>query len=89
MIGPAPPELIAHVKDQYGGELLEALSKVVEEEDPSVRFEHWDENALPNLDSEARRVILRMINLDPKKRATIEEILEDRWWKEGENRKWH
>jgi len=36
MFGPASPELIAHVDDQYGGELLAALSRVVEEEDPGL-----------------------------------------------------
>ncbi|KAL6240886.1 hypothetical protein RBB50_012145 [Rhinocladiella similis] len=81
MFGPLPPGLITHINDEYWGELLTALSQVVAEEDPSGRFELWEESTFPNLDSEAKRVISRMTNLDPKKRATIDQMLEDPWWK--------
>ena len=84
MFGPVPPELIAHVNDEYWGELLTALSQVVADEDPSVRFEQWEENVFPNLNPETKRVISRMTNLDPKKRASMEEIMEDPWWKSVE-----
>jgi hypothetical protein len=39
MFGPAPPELIAHVEDEYWGELLTALLQVVADEGPSVCLE--------------------------------------------------
>lgn len=81
MFGPAPPELITHVNDEYWGEWLTTFSQVVVDEDPSARFEQWEEKVFPNLDSEAKRVILRMTKLDPKKRATMDQILEDPWWK--------
>lgn len=79
--GPAPPELITHVDDKFWGELLTLLSEVVADEGPSERFEQWKENDFPNLDPEAKRLISRMTNLDPKKRGTMDEILEDPWWK--------
>lgn len=81
MFGPVPPELITHVNDEYWGELLVALSEVVADEDPSVRFEQWEENTFPNPDPETKRVISRMTNLDPGRWTTMDEILEDPWWK--------
>ena len=81
MFGPVPFELIAHINDEYWGELLTALSEAVAEEDPSVRFAQWKEKDFPNLNLETKRMILRMTNLDPKKRATMEQIMEDPWWK--------
>ena len=80
MFGPAPLELVTHVNDEYWEELLAALSQEVAEEDPRVRFEQWEETKFPNLSHETKRMILRMTSLDPKKRATMDEILEDRWW---------
>lgn len=83
MFGPAPAELIRHVDDGYSAELLTALSRAVqeeEEEDPSLRFEQWKETEFPNLTPETKRVILRMTDLDPKRRATIGQILDDPWW---------
>ncbi|KAK5093758.1 hypothetical protein LTS08_008822 [Lithohypha guttulata] len=85
IFGPLPPELITHVNDEYWGELLTALSQVVADEDSSVRFEQWGENVFPNLDRETKRVISRMTSLDPKGRATMDEILEDPWWKRDED----
>lgn len=81
IFGPLPPELITHVNDEYWGELLTAFSQVVADEDPSGHFEDWEESVFPNLDPETKRVISRMTNLDPKKRATMDQILEDLWWK--------
>lgn len=85
MFGPAPPELVAHIVDQYWAEMLAALSEGVQEEDPIVRFEQWDDSVFPNLDSEAKSVILRMTSLVPQKRVTMEEILEDPWWEQGDD----
>ena len=81
MFGPVPTELIAHVDNEYWGDLLTALSQMIIDEDPSGHFENWEENLLPNLDTETKRVISRMTNLDPQKRATMDQILEDAWWK--------
>lgn len=80
MFGPPPFELISHINDEYWAELLTALSAAVAEEDPIVRFAQWKEKDFPNLNLETKRMILRMTNLDPKKRATMEQIMEDHWW---------
>lgn len=80
MFGPVPPGFIAHMNDEYCVELLTALSEAVAEEDPSVRFKQWEESTFPNLDHETKRMILRMTDLNPKNRATIDQILEDPWW---------
>ena len=81
IFGPAPFELITHINDEYWSELLVALSDAVVEEDPSRRFAQWKETEFPNLNLEAKRMILRMTNLDPKKMANMEQIMEDPWWK--------
>ncbi|KAK5093980.1 hypothetical protein LTS08_008764 [Lithohypha guttulata] len=85
VFGPLPPELVTHVNDEDWGELFTALSLVVAHEDPSARFEQWGKDVFPNLDPETKRVLSRMTNLDPKRRATMDEILEDPWWKRNEN----
>ena len=38
MFKPVPFELIAHINNEYWGELLTALSEAVGEEDPSIYF---------------------------------------------------
>jgi serine/threonine protein kinase len=43
----------------------------------------WTEDVFPNLTDEAKRLILRMTNLDPTKRATMSEIVEDSYWVES------
>lgn len=49
-----------------------------------MRFEQWEENDFLNLDPDTKRIILRMTNLDPKRRATMDEILKDPWWKQDD-----
>jgi len=81
MFGPVPSGLVTHVhEDAYWGELLTAFSAVVAEEDPSVRFAQWEEKDFPHLDLETKRMLLRMMDLDPKKRVTMGQIMEDPWW---------
>ncbi len=80
IFGPLPPGLITHVNDEYWGELLTALALVLADEDPTGHFEQWEEKVFPNLDPEVKTVISRMTNLDPKRRATMHQILEDPWW---------
>jgi serine/threonine protein kinase len=81
LFGPAPPELLALIDDEYWTELLTALSEVVIEEDPGTRFAQWQQGQLPNIDHRTKDLILKMTNLSPLKRATIDEILNDPWWK--------
>jgi len=54
---------------------------VVIEEDPGTRFAQWQQGQLPNIDHRTKDLILKMTNLNPLKRANIDEILNDPWWK--------
>jgi hypothetical protein len=47
-------------------------------------FADWTEGVFPNLTDEAKRLILRMTNLDPAKRATMSEIVKDSYWVEND-----
>ena len=78
--GPPPDALISHVAHEQGESLLQALWQGIEAEDLYDPFEQWTETTYPNLDGEAKRLILRMTHLDPAKRATMAEIMEDPYW---------
>jgi hypothetical protein len=72
--GPLPDALVKHVDDEKGGELLKDLWTSIEEDDEKRAegyepFEQWTEIDYPNLNDDAKRLILRMTNLDPGKRA--------------------
>jgi serine/threonine protein kinase len=82
--GPLPGALIKHVDDAKASELLTSLWQAVKENDVNGDFADWTENVYPNLTNEAKRVISRMTNLDPAKRATMSEILKDSYWVEDE-----
>ncbi|KAI4636730.1 hypothetical protein J4E93_011000 [Alternaria ventricosa] len=57
---------------------------VVKENDGNGNFADWTEDVFPNLTDEAKRLILRMTNLDPAKRATMSEIVKDSYWVEDD-----
>ncbi|KAM5489202.1 hypothetical protein MaudMau93_003699 [Microsporum audouinii] len=80
--GPVPAELVAHIQDDDWGKVMMVISDSTMDGGPvgPGRFIGWKEKDYPNLDSEAKRMLLRIFNLDPAKRPTIEEILEDPWW---------
>jgi len=78
--GPLPDGLVKHTDDKTWGDLLIDLSKLVEDADPSSHFEQWQEEDFPNLDAGTKRMLSKMLKLDPAERSTIDEILEDRWW---------
>ncbi|KAM5485051.1 hypothetical protein MaudMau93_005590 [Microsporum audouinii] len=80
--GPVPDELVIHVQHEEWGRVMTVLSESTMDGGPvgPGRFAKWDEKEYPNLDSEAKRMLLRLMNLGPSKRATMEEILEDPWW---------
>jgi hypothetical protein len=79
--GPLPDALIKHVNDENGGALLKDLWQAITEDESTERFERWSEEMFPNLDDEAKRLILRMTNLDPTKRALMSDIVMDPYWK--------
>ncbi|KAM5442569.1 hypothetical protein MferCBS31731_002448 [Microsporum ferrugineum] len=80
--GPVPDELVTHVQHEEWGRVMSVLSESTMDGGPvgPGRFAKWAEKEYPNLDSEAKRMLLRLMNLGPSKRATMEEILEDPWW---------
>ena len=82
--GPLPDALIKHVDDAKAGELLTDLWTAVKENDVNEKFADWTEDVFPNLTDEAKRLILRMTNLDPAMRATMSEIVKDNYWVEDE-----
>jgi hypothetical protein len=78
--GPLPDALIKHVKDEEAGTLLKGLWQAIVEDESNEAFEQWSEEIFHNLDSEAKRLILRMTNLDPAKRAVMSDIMMDPYW---------
>lgn len=81
--GPLPDALVEHVHDKKGGALLKDLWEMVvaeERREGYESFEEWSEKNYRNLDNEAKRLILRMTNLDPAKRASMEDIMIDSYW---------
>ncbi|KAL3474299.1 kinase-like domain-containing protein [Aspergillus californicus] len=77
--GPVPSGLIAHVNNERWGTLMIELSMATAD-DLSMQFNEWKEEMFPNLDSKTKRFILSMTQLDPGKRATISQVMEDSWW---------
>lgn len=57
-----------------------ALWEAIEEEGLYEPFGDWPQSIFPNLDHEAKRLISRMANLDPARRATMSEVMEDPYW---------
>jgi hypothetical protein len=78
--GPLPDALVKHVNDEEAGALLKGLWQAIAEDESNEAFEQWSEEMLPNLDNKAKRLILRMTNLDPAKRALMSDIIIDPYW---------
>jgi serine/threonine protein kinase len=80
--GPLPDALVQHVNDEEAGERLKGQWQAIEEAECYEPFEQWSEENLPglNLENEAKRLILRMTNLDPAKRALMSDIMMDPYW---------
>jgi serine/threonine protein kinase len=78
--GPLPSGLLTHINDEEWVGLLRQLSQMMADQSPSQHFEQWDEKDYRNLDPDTKRVISRMTDLDPARRATMDEILKDPWW---------
>lgn len=80
VFGPLPDALVKYVNDEEAAELLKALWEVVVENKSNQGLETFSEETVPNLDNEAKRLILRMTNLDPAKRALMSDIIIDPYW---------
>ncbi|KAL6709755.1 hypothetical protein ACN47E_001184 [Coniothyrium glycines] len=78
--GPLPDALVKHVDDASARELLTDFWEAVKEADTNTDLAGWTEDEFPNLTDEAKRLILRMANLDPAMRASMSEIVKDSYW---------
>ncbi|KAF2760683.1 putative serine/threonine protein kinase [Pseudovirgaria hyperparasitica] len=78
--GPLPDALMKHVNDTESAELLKALWQAISEDETNESFDSWSSDTFPNLDSEVKRLILRMTNLDPLQRASMSDIMADAYW---------
>ncbi|KAG4438606.1 hypothetical protein IFR05_005930 [Cadophora sp. M221] len=67
--GPLLDALVEHVNDDEAGVLLKGLWQAIAEDGSNKAFEQWSQDIYPNLENKAKRLILRMTNLDPAKRA--------------------
>lgn len=78
--GPLPDALVKHVNDEEAGALLKDLWQEIAEDESIKPFEQWPDEMIPNLDNEAKRLILRMANLDPAQRPSMSDIMMDPYW---------
>ena len=78
--GPLPDALVKHVNDREAGALLKGLWQAISEDEPNESFEQWSEEMFPNLDNKAKKLILKIINLDSAKRALMSDIMTDPYW---------
>ena len=78
--GPVPKGLLEHIdQDQWCIALIQ-LGNSFNKSNPAKPFSLWNEQDFPHLDLNFKRFVGRMMNLDPAKRATADEILKDSWW---------
>ena len=80
IFAPLPDELIRHVETDEVATLLSSLWEDVKGAGDMDRFAECSEDDIPDLDAGLRRLISRMTNLDPGKRASISDILKDPYW---------
>ncbi|XMA13116.1 hypothetical protein WAI453_005907 [Rhynchosporium graminicola] len=78
--GPLPDALVAHIDASEAEVLLKALWQAIAEDESNEAFEQWSQDIYPNLEHDAKRLILRMTNLDPAKGASMSDIVMDPYW---------
>jgi len=78
--GPLSEGLLKHTADETWQTVLGQIAEDVAGADPSFHLSNWQENDFPNIDAGAKNMLSRIMNLDPAKRATIDEILDDPYW---------
>ena len=71
--GPLQEGLVKHTNDKTWENLLTGLSQMMAGEDPGSHFDQWEED-FPNLDSETKRMLSRMLDLDLAKRTAVSEV---------------
>jgi serine/threonine protein kinase len=94
--GPVPEALLQHISDDKNDSwrqvlgVLNSCYGISGEKEPWQHFSQWGKEVFSELatkanfqylNSDFKRLIGRMMNLDPAKRATVDELLHDHWWK--------
>jgi serine/threonine protein kinase len=81
--GPVTLGLLEHVNDDQWCSAMIKLNSSFNIDNPARPFSLWDERGFPGLESDFKRLVGRMMALDPAERATVNELLEDPWWYTG------
>ncbi|EPE35225.1 hypothetical protein GLAREA_10922 [Glarea lozoyensis ATCC 20868] len=79
--GPLSEGLLKYTADETWQTVLGQVAAMVAGAELSFHLSNWQESEFPNINAEAKRMLSRIMNLDPAKRATIDEILDDPYWK--------
>lgn len=95
--GPVPDELLEHISDDENDDWRRILGVLNTSYgtggEPWQSFSKWGDEVFPylsheegfqHLDPEFKRFIGRMMMLAPAKRAMVDELLEDPWWRTRE-----
>ena len=78
--GPLSQGLLNHTANETWETVLGQVAEGVAGADPSFHLSNWNENEFPHIDARAKSMLCRIMNLDPAKRASIDEILNDPYW---------
>ncbi len=78
--GPLPLGLLEHVNEDEWCLAMMKLGGRFNNDNPRRPFSLWNEQSFRNLDADFKRLVAKMVDLDPAKRATVAELLEDPWW---------
>lgn len=74
-----PLGLLEHVNEDDWCLAMIQLNSSFNKDNPAKLFSRWNEQGFPRLDSNFKRLVGKMMDLDPAKRATVDELLKDPW----------
>ncbi|KAF2278684.1 kinase-like protein [Westerdykella ornata] len=72
-----------HVNVEKAGGLVTSLWQAIRENEAYDDLAEWSEDVFPNLNDEANRLILRMTDLNPARRAPLSDTITERYWNVG------
>ncbi|KAI2615100.1 kinase-like protein [Hypoxylon sp. NC1633] len=80
-----PPALLEQVDDESWAKVLTGASEwaqALTTRHEGFHIKDWAEDLLefPHLTTEAKDLLYSMVNLDPTARATMDEVMDHRWW---------
>ena len=78
--GPVPLGLLKHVDQDEWCTSMIRMNSTFNKSNPAMPFRLWNEQGFPRLESDFKRLVSKMMDLDPAKRASVDELLEDPWW---------